>query len=115
MPSEQGVLVMIDRPRTLRYGGLAFDRFERATGRNLLEGTRALENMNFGEAVSFVWAGLVDEDIALTRDELLRHVNMTNIAGYVKKAGEALRQAFPRTEGAVNAAPLDRESDLPQA
>lgn len=70
MPPKNGKSLEIGgKVRTLRFRARAWEAFEKATGRNVLNGN-ALEGLGLPEIITLVWCGLLHEDPDLTRDEL---------------------------------------------
>ena len=61
---KQGVTIILDKPRTLRYGINALAKIEEITGKALMQ--LDLSNVGIKELLGIVYAGLYHEDKTLT-------------------------------------------------
>lgn len=94
---KQGVTLVLDKPRTLRYGINALAKIEDATGRPLMQ--LDLNSVGIKDLLAIVYAGLYHEDKSLTiekvGDLIDEHSNLNEVA---EKIGEALTIAFGSTK-----------------
>jgi hypothetical protein len=90
---KHGITIILDRPRTLRYGMNALVKIEELTGKNLTK--LDLDNISVSDLRTIVYAGLFHEDKALTPElcgELIDE--HSDIATVAEKLGEAMTLAF---------------------
>ena len=90
---KKGVTIILDRPRTLRYGLNALAKVEDITGKNIMG--LDLNNVSIKDLLAIIYAGLYHEDKELTvekvGDLIDEHSNITEVA---EKLGEAFTEAF---------------------
>ena len=95
---KKGVTIILDRPRTLRYGLNALAKVEDITGKNIMG--LDLNNVSIKDLLAIIYAGLYHEDKELTvekvGDLIDEHSNITEVA---EKLGEAFTEAFGKGNG----------------
>lgn len=102
---KKGITIVLDKPRTLRYGMNALAKIETITGKSIL--ALDLDKVSIRDLLAIVYGGLYHEDKTLTiekvGDLIDEYSNLTDIA---EKLGEALTEAFggektekPETQG----------------
>jgi hypothetical protein len=96
---KKGVIIELDKPRTLRYGINALAKVEDSIGKPIVG--LDLEHLGIKELLAIVHAGLFHEDKTLTIEQvgdLIDDYSDLNIVA--EKLGEALTEAFgkPKTE-----------------
>ena len=95
---KKGVTIILDRPRTLRYGLNALAKVEDITGQNIMG--LDLNNVSIKDLLAIIYAGLYHEDKELTvekvGDLIDEHSNITEVA---EKLGEAFTEAFGKGNG----------------
>ena len=95
---KKGVTIILDRPRTLRYGLNALAKVEDITGKNIMG--LDLNNVSIKDLLAIIYAGLYHEDKELAvekvGDLIDEHSNITEVA---EKLGEAFTEAFGKGSG----------------
>jgi len=111
------VPVMLDgREYTLRYRAYAFIRYAEELGRELFvdlkEAHDLFEGMQrsgdgarfgaaFGKVRDLIWAGLVDAQPSMTRDQVARMFGPTDLAGILPAVMHAFSKTSPTSDGAA--------------
>lgn len=95
---KNGIIISLDKPRTLRYGINALAKIEDLTGRPIT--ALDLNSVGIKDLLVIVYAGLYHEDKALTLEKvgdlIDEHSNINEIA---EKVGEAFTLAFGKGDG----------------
>lgn len=90
---KKGIIIILDKPRTLRYGMNALAKIEDITGKSIL--ALDLNKVGIKDLLAIVYGGLYHEDKTLTiekvGDLIDEYSNLTDVA---EKLGEALTEAF---------------------
>lgn len=90
---KKGITIVLDRPRTLRYGMNALAKIEDITGKPIVN--LDLNNVGIKDLLVIVYAGLYHEDKSLTVEQvgdlIDEYADMNAIA---EKIGEAFTLAF---------------------
>lgn len=95
---KKGVTIVLDRPRTLRYGMNALARIEDITGKKLMK--LDLDNLGIKDLLAIVYAGLCHEDSTLSIEQVGDLIDdYSDLATVAEKLGEALTEAFGKTVG----------------
>lgn len=94
MSATGAVAVMLDKPRSLRYGGRALRAIEQETGKNLLKGEIG-GDLTFSDLCVFVWAGLLHESPDLSIEDAADLVDLNRLDAISAAMNEAITLAFP--------------------
>lgn len=90
---KNGIIINLDKPRTLRYGMNALAKIEDLTGKSIL--SLDLNKLGIKDLLAIVYGGLYHEDKTLTiqkvGDLIDEYSNLNEVA---EKLGEALTAAF---------------------
>lgn len=90
---KQGVIIELDKPRTLRYGMNALIKIEELTAKNLAK--LDLDNISIKDLRTIVYAGLFHEDKSLTPEKCADLIDeYSDIGTVAEKLGEAMTLAF---------------------
>jgi len=96
---KQGVTIVLDRPRQLRYGINALVRIEELTGRAITQ--LELEQLAMTDLRIILYAGLCHEDANLTLEQVGDLLDdFGDLPQVAEKLGEALSLAFAPGEAA---------------
>lgn len=89
--------ITLDKPRNLLYDFNAFIELEEQYGdiKIALEG---VEDLKLKPIRDMIWAGLIHEDENLTRKQVGRMLNLTNMQEIASKIMEALGVSLPEPE-----------------
>jgi len=91
--SKPGVLIELDKPRTLRYGMNALVRIEEMLGKPISK--LDLENISIKDMRTIIYAGLYHEDKDLTPERAGELIDdYSDIESIAEKLGEAMTAAF---------------------
>ena len=95
---KKGVTIVLDKPRTLRYGMNALAAIEDLSGKTLM--SLDLNSVGIKALLIIVYAGLCHEDKSLSLEQvgdlLDEYSNLSDIA---EKVGAALTEAFGKPKG----------------
>lgn len=95
---RKGILIELDKPRTLRYGMNALAKIEDITKKSIVG--IDLNNIGIRDLLAIIYAGLYHEDKNLTvekvGDLVDEYSNMNTVA---EKVGEAFTLAFGKAGG----------------
>ena len=95
---KHGVMIELDKPRTLRYGMNALIKIEELTGKNLTK--LDLDNISIKDLRTIVYAGLFHEDKDLTPEKCADLIDeYSDIGTVAEKLGEAMTLAFGTKPG----------------
>ena len=95
---KKGVTIILDRPRTLRYGLNALAKVEDITGKNIMG--LDLNNVSIKDLLAIIYAGLYHEDKELTVEKVGDFIDeYSNITEVAEKLGEAFTEAFGKGNG----------------
>ena len=95
---KKGVTIILDRPRTLRYGLNALAKVEDITGKNIMG--LDLNNVSIKDLLAIIYAGLYHEDKELTVEKVGDLIDeYSNITEVAEKLGEAFTEAFGKGKG----------------
>lgn len=95
---KKGVTIILDRPRTLRYGLNALAKVEDITGKNIMG--LDLNNVSIKDLLAIIYAGLYHEDKELTVEKVGDLIDeYSNITEVAEKLGEAFTEAFGKGNG----------------
>lgn len=97
------------KERTMVFDLNAMAAFEEATGKGLLDGSFKSSDMTSGHLRTMLWACLISEDGALTREQVGSWVTMENILEITSKLNEVFEVAMPESED-KKAVPLVKSS-----
>lgn len=90
---KKGVIIELDKPRTLRYGMNALAKIEDVTGKSIMK--LDLGHVGIKDLLAIVYAGLYHEDRELTPEKvgdlIDEYSDMNTVA---EKIGEAFNLAF---------------------
>lgn len=90
---KTGVTIVLDRPRTLRYGMNALAKIEDITGKSMM--SLDLDNVCIKDLLAIVYAGLYHEDKKLTLEQVGDLIDeYSDISTIAEKLAEALTVAF---------------------
>lgn len=94
---KKGVLIKLDKERTLRYGINALARIEDTIGKPIMG--LDLEHLGIKELLAIVHAGLYHEDKTLTVEQVGDLIDdYSDINEIAEKLGAALTEAFGKTD-----------------
>lgn len=100
---KPGVTIVLDRPRTLRYGMNGLVKIEELTGKAISK--MDLENISIKDLRSMIYAGLFHEDKTLTPERVADLIDeYSDLTGAAAKLGEAMTLAF--SGGNTDSTPL---------
>ena len=95
---KKGVTIILDRPRTLRYGLNALAKVEDIMGKNIMG--LDLNNVSIKDLLAIIYAGLYHEDKELTVEKVGDLIDeYSNITEVAEKLGEAFTEAFGKGNG----------------
>lgn len=98
---KKGVLIKLDKERTLRYGINALARIEESIGKPIMG--LDLEHLGVKELLAIVHAGLYHEDNSLTVEQVGNLIDdYSDINEIAEKLGEALTAAFGKLDKKSN-------------
>ena len=90
---KKGITIILDKPRTLRYGMNALAKIEDITGKSIL--ALDLNKVGIKDLLAIVYGGLYHEDKTLTFEKVGDLIDeYSNLADVAEKLGEALTEAF---------------------
>lgn len=94
---KKGVIIKLDKERTLRYGINALARIEDSIGKPIMG--LDLEHLGMKELLAIVHAGLYHEDKTLTIEQVGDLIDdYSDINEVAEKLGEALTLAFGKPD-----------------
>ena len=97
MNPGDGIKVVLDRERTLRFDMNAQVVFEEATGENTLDGAFWKKKMTAKTTRALIWACLVHEDSALTLEQVGALLNPKNSLKVSMALNRALLASAPES------------------
>jgi hypothetical protein len=90
---KQGVIINLDKPRTLRFGINALAKIEDVTGKPLMH--LDLNSIGIKDLLAIVYSGLYHEDKNLTIDQVGDLIDeYSNLNDVAESVGKALTLAF---------------------
>jgi hypothetical protein len=90
---KKGVTIILDKPRTIRYGMNALAKIEDITGKSII--TLDLNKVGIKDLLVIIYAGLYHEDNELTIEKVGDLIDeYSNLNDMAEKIGEALTLAF---------------------
>lgn len=94
---KQGITIILDKPRTLRYGINALAKIEDVTGKPLMQ--LDLASVGIKDLLGIVYAGLYHEDKTLSVEKVGDLIDeYSNLSAVAEKISEALSIAFGNTK-----------------
>ncbi len=90
---KKGITIVLDKPRTLRYGMNALVKIEDITGKSIL--ALDLGKVGVKDLLAIIYGGLYHEDKTLTIEKVGDLIDeYSNLVEIAEKLGEALTEAF---------------------
>ncbi len=90
---KQGIIINLDKPRTLRYGMNALAKIEAITGKSVL--SLEMDKLGVRDLLAIAYGGLYHEDKTLTIEKVGNLIDEhSNIVEIAEKLGKALSMAF---------------------
>lgn len=98
---KKGITIVLDKPRTLRYGMNALAKIEDITGKSIL--SLDLNKVGIKDLLGIVYGGLYHEDKTLTPEKVGDLIDeYSDLASIAEKIGEALTLAFGKSDKEVD-------------
>jgi hypothetical protein len=89
----------LDKPRNIKLGMRAMDKFEKETGTNIM--SLDTEKMTIRQMAALIWAGLnVEMTVEDVMDLIDEHSSMLEASQAIEKA---IKEAFPEEKPSKNA------------
>lgn len=90
---KSGITIILDKPRTLRYGMNALAKIEDITGKSII--ALDLNKVGIKDLLAIIYGGLYHEDKTLTIEKVGDLIDeYSDLNTVAEKIGEALTQAF---------------------
>ena len=94
---KQGVVIVLDKPRTLRFGMKEKKKIESITGKSVL--ALDMDKLGVRDLLAIAYGGLYHEDKTLTIEKVGNLIDEhSNIVQIAERLGEALSMAFGSEE-----------------
>ena len=104
--AQPDVKIMLDRERTLRLDLNSMCKYERATRKNLFDGSLSGTSMSASNMRAMLWACLLDDDPTLTLKQVGSLISADNMTEVASRLNEAFEVAVPKARGKKSDRPL---------
>jgi len=89
--------IKLDKERHLRLTLKGMLEFEKVTGKNLLKGFD-LKKLTLEDTAALIWACLIHEDKALTYDDVLCMIDLSNLVAVTDAVSLCLERSLPESK-----------------